>query len=54
MGCPLVIVARCFGRYRWLSGHCADSCSVARDRAAKLAAIPAGGSPANRGVQSLL
>ncbi len=27
---------------------------VENDRAAKLAAIPAGGSPANRGVQSLL
>ena len=28
--------------------------SVANDRAARLAAIPAGESPANRGVQSLL
>jgi hypothetical protein len=35
-----------------LSG--APSKSVANDRAARLAAIPAGESPANRGVQSLL
>ena len=33
--------------------HCAGV-TVIRDRAARLAAIPAGESPANRGVQSLL
>ena len=40
-----------------LSGHrwiMAREGSVANDRAARLAAIPAGESPANRGVQSLL
>src|SRR5664279_2317688 len=45
------------GRYRRQSGHrstLALTGSVANDRAARLAAIPAGESPANRGVQSLL
>jgi hypothetical protein len=45
------------GRYWSNSGHClalALNGSVANDRAARLAAIPAGESPANRGVQSLL
>jgi len=42
---------------RFHSGHCSTltlNGSVAIDRAARLAAIPAGESPANRGVQSLL
>ena len=34
--------------------HPVLNASVVNDRAAKLAAIPAGESPANRGVQSLL
>src|SRR5664280_1453885 len=45
------------GRYRRQSGYrstLALNGSVANDRAARLAAIPAGESPANRGVQSLL
>ena len=45
------------GRYRRRSGHVRASAltiSVENDRAAKLAAIPAGENPANRGVQSLL
>ena len=37
-----------------MRGCIALTASVANDRAAKLAAIPAGESPANRGVQSLL
>jgi len=46
-GCPLQ--GNCGHRLRFERDG-----SVANDRAAKLAAIPAGESPANRGVQSLL
>ena len=45
------------GRFRGHSGHWPALVlkgSVVNDRAARLAAIPAGESPANRGVQSLL